>query len=271
MSTLVQSSHALTSGHGFNWREWAILTVAGIASVFASLPGLWSVLEQTAEKVGMSMPALIALQTASSLVQIGALVAIGLFFAHRIGLGAPILERWLEGEAVGNQIRAILLPAISLGTLAAIAIIMSDRLVFRPFLPNFSTVSTEVSGWQGFLAAFYGGIMEELQTRLVYVSVLAWLFGKVSHTSAGTPSRGAFWAAIGIAAIIFGLGHLPAASLSVAITPLVVLRAIVLNGIGGVLFGVMYWKRGLEAAMLTHFSSDIVLRVLLPLLTSLLA
>jgi len=50
------------------------------------------------------MPALLALQTASSLVLIALLVAIGLFFGHRIGLGAPILERWLRGEAVGNQI-----------------------------------------------------------------------------------------------------------------------------------------------------------------------
>jgi membrane protease YdiL (CAAX protease family) len=37
-----------------------------------------------------------------------------------------------------------------------------------------------------------------------------------------------------------------------------------LNGIGGVVFGWLYWKKGLESAMIAHFSADIVLHVLLP-------
>ena len=53
--------------------------------------------------VARSMPALLALQSALSVVLIALLVAIGLFFVHRIGLGAPILERWLKGEAVGTR------------------------------------------------------------------------------------------------------------------------------------------------------------------------
>ncbi len=101
--------------------------------------------------------------------------------------------------------------------------------------------------------------------RLLLVSTLAWLFSKLSHTADGTPTRGAVWVAISAAAVVFGLGHLPATSLTMAITPLVVTREIVLNGIMGVVFGAMYWKRGLEAAMLTHFSADIVLHFLLPM------
>jgi membrane protease YdiL (CAAX protease family) len=51
------------------------------------------------------------------------------------------------------------------------------------------------------------------------------------------------------------------------ITPIVVIRAIVLNGILGILYGWLYWHRGLESAMITHFSTDIMLHVLLPSLT----
>ena len=51
----------------------------------------------------------------------------------------------------------------------------------------------------------------------------------------------------------------------IPLTPLVITRAILLNGIGGVVFGWLYWKRGLEAAMIAHFSADIVLHVLLAL------
>ena len=62
-----------------------------------------------------------------------------------------------------------------------------------------------------------------------------------------------------------GLGHLPATSVVVPLTPLVITRAVVLNGLLGIAFGWLYWKRGLEAAIISHFSADIVLHVLLAL------
>jgi membrane protease YdiL (CAAX protease family) len=45
-----------------------------------------------------------------------------------------------------------------------------------------------------------------------------------------------------------------------------VLRAIVLNGIGGLVFGWLYWKKGLEYAIAAHFIADIVLLAILPAL-----
>ncbi len=44
-----------------------------------------------------------------------------------------------------------------------------------------------------------------------------------------------------------------------------VTRASVLNGIPGLAFGWLYWKRGLESAMVAHFSADILLHVIWPL------
>jgi hypothetical protein len=35
-----------------------------------------------------------------------------------------------------------------------------------------------------------------------------------------------------------------------------------LNGVLGVAFGRLYWKKGLESAMIAHFSADIVLHVI---------
>jgi membrane protease YdiL (CAAX protease family) len=70
------------------------------------------------------------------------------------------------------------------------------------------------------------------------------------------------WIANILAAIVFGLGHLPAASLILPLTTLVVIRIILLNSIGGIIFGWLYQTRGLESAMLTHFSTDIVLHVI---------
>ena len=76
-----------------------------------------------------------------------------------------------------------------------------------------------------------------------------------------------YWAAIVVAALLFGAGHLPAASKIWGLEAIVVLRTLLLNGIAGVVFGWLYWKRGLEMAMLSHFSADIVLHVIAPLLS----
>jgi membrane protease YdiL (CAAX protease family) len=98
--------------------------------------------------------------------------------------------------------------------------------------------------------------------RLFLLSLLAFLGKFVSRTAEGHPTQTVLWVANIIVAIIFGLGHLPITSTVVAITPLVIARAIVLNGLGGLVFGYLYFKRGLESAMLSHFSADIVLHVI---------
>ena len=51
--------------------------------------------------------------------------------------------------------------------------------------------------------------------------------------------------------------------------PTVVVRTIALNAIAGIAFGWLFWKHGLEMAMLAHFSADIVLHVVAPLAGSL--
>lgn len=92
----------------------------------------------------------------------------------------------------------------------------------------------------------------------------------MSRTNSGQPTSAVFWLAIILAAIVFGLGHLPAtAALGLPLNGLIVTRAIVLNGIPGLAFGWFYWKRGLESAMVAHFSADIILHVILPLFSGL--
>ena len=75
------------------------------------------------------------------------------------------------------------------------------------------------------------------------------------------PTSGAFWIAIVVVAVVFGLGHLPATSAVTPLTPTVVSRALVLNGIAGIAFGYLYWRHGLEAAMIGHMSAHLVMQI----------
>jgi membrane protease YdiL (CAAX protease family) len=63
--------------------------------------------------------------------------------------------------------------------------------------------------------------------------------------------------------IIFGLGHLPATSASTPFSRLILVRAVLLNRIYGTRFGYLYWKRGLESSMMSHFTSDLLVHVIL--------
>ena len=194
--------------------------------------------------------------------------------ANRIGLGAPILEGLFARDPslkVSERIKQFIAPAIVLGVVASLLIIALDVFVFAPALKAELGIAASALGaqaniqpaaWQGFLAAFYGGIDEEVLLRLFLMTLLAWLGKFVSHTAEGRPTLVVLWIANILAAILFGLGHLPTTAMLIPLTPLVIARAIVLNGVAGLAFGYLYWKHGLESAMLSHFSADIVLHVL---------
>ena len=106
------------------------------------------------------------------------------------------------------------------------------------------------------------GLDEELLLRLFVMSFLAWLGHFVSKTPDGKPTLAVLWIANILAAVLFGLGHLPATAALVPLTSVVVLRAVILNGVIGIACGYLYFTRGLESAMLSHFSADLILHVL---------
>jgi membrane protease YdiL (CAAX protease family) len=131
---------------------------------------------------------------------------------------------------------------------------------------NVAQASINPPAWQGFLASFYGGINEEIMLRLFLMTLIVWVFYKIKKTKDGKPTKISMWLAIILAAVIFGAGHLPALMSITTITPLLIIRTIALNALGGIIFGWLYWKKGLESAMISHFSADIVLHVIVPLL-----
>ncbi|HSO12434.1 MAG TPA: CPBP family glutamic-type intramembrane protease [Anaerolineales bacterium] len=258
----------------FNWKIFFILWIAAIFGVIAIIPyslALQSGILQTME-LPIPLPTLIVIQIIQNALMFGVLAAAGLFFANRAGLGVPILEAKLNGEEVADKVRAILPISVLFGVIASLLIIGLDAFVFQAaLLREFGgkvkdiAQTAQPAAWKGFFASFYGGIVEEILLRLFLMSLLAWIGSFISKTAEGKPTGMVFWTANILAAIFFGLGHLPATATVMPLSPLIVTRAVVLNGVAGIFFGYLYWKRGLESAMISHFSADIVLHVLLAL------
>jgi membrane protease YdiL (CAAX protease family) len=249
----------------FDWRLFLILWIASIFGVAAIIPYSITLSGRAAQYIAWEQ--VLPLQMLSNAILFAIATAVGLFAADRAGLGVPILKGWLVGEKVGDRLKAIILPAVVLGVLASVAIAMLDTFVFAPsvLMPSTGPTIESPPAWQGFLASFYGGINEEILMRLFLFSLLAWPLTLFGRTQQGQPRTWALWLVNIVVAVLFGLGHLPATMALIPLTPMVIARAIVLNGIAGLAFGYLYWTRGLESAMLSHFSADIVLHVLLAL------
>lgn len=256
-----------------NWKIFFILWAAFAFGMLAITPYSLALQQNALDNIKTPIPlaVLIPIQLISQILLFGIFIALGLFFANRIGLGAPILEAKLRGESVTKKVYALLPISITLGVVAALLIIGLEVIVFQPALlqqlgdkANALNLRTaQPAAWKGFLASFYGGINEEILLRLIVMSFLAWLGKFISKTSDGKPTNAVFWIANILAAVLFGLGHLPATALLIPLTPLVIIRAVVLNGFAGIAFGWLYQTRGLESAMIAHFSADLVLHVLL--------
>ena len=250
----------------FNWKLFFIVWGAALVGAVAIIPFALTIQAPLLEATDLPLPLwqLVVLGLVQSMVLVSLAAGAGLLLAGRVGLGLPLVEAWLRKEPV--QKKALLgLPVIG-GVGAALVIVGLELAVFAPLLGGSGITFPENAQpaiWQGLLAAFYGGITEEVLVRLFLMTLLVWIGSLLTRSQPGSV---VLWIAIVLAAVAFGLGHLPAtAALGVPLNGLVITRAIVLNGVGGLLFGWLYARRGLESAVVAHYSADIMLLVVLPL------
>ncbi len=77
------------------------------------------------------------------------------------------------------------------------------------------------------------------------------------------PSSSIFWISIIVSSILFALGHWGATALAApVITPIIFIRMLLLNGIGGIIYGWLFWKKGLEVAMIAHAMTHIATTII---------
>ena len=240
-------------------RLFLILWLAGLAGVLSfQLVDLQAVIAMVPEAQGKPLPLSMAVIRLLSIVQPALLVAaavfVGLLLASRVGLSAPAAQALAERKPFLPALRPQLLPGVFGAAMAATAIIGSWFL-WKPFLsPSFVG---SVEKFNHILPPptrlLYGGIVEELLLRWGLMSFLVWAAWKGLQKGKGTPRSGFVVAAIVGSALVFGAGHLPIASMLNGGPSLSVITYVVFaNAVFGVIGGFLYWKKGLESAMVAH-------------------
>jgi membrane protease YdiL (CAAX protease family) len=207
------------------------------------------------------------------LVMAAIAVWIGLTLGPKVGLAARSVSTWPSaGPGLARRLRLLLVPSLLGGILVGIAAAVSSIWVESTLISKLSEsarraqeVAEQMPAWKPLLASFSAGVTEELLFRLGLMTLFAWLGAKVSRRR--PPAAQVFWMANFMAALLFGLIHFAnVVELDIPITYEVVLHVMLVNGIAGMVFGWLYWRRGLETAMLAHFVADVVLKVAVPMI-----
>lgn len=243
---------------GSFWRKSAPLFGLGLVGVAAVTP---LIIEQVRGLIGTKLvsapplPVIVGAALGQTTVLMGAAVAAGVALAPRLGLRSHLVEQGAKGTGVLPSLRAEL-PIAVVGGVASYALITGLDQLFKPFM---------LDAWQAMNAAvphttiasitmglFYGGIVEELLLRWGVMTLLAWVGWRIIQRGHSTPRPAIIWGANIVAAVLFGAGHLPYTATLVTLTATVIARALLLNSVGGIIFGWLYWRKSLEAAMIAH-------------------
>ncbi len=164
------------------------------------------------------------------------------------------------GDSV-SAFKPQIIPGIVGGLAGGVAIVLIAA-VSKPFLSP--EVVQRIGEFGKFLPLptrlLYGGITEELLLRWGLMTLLVWAAWRLFQKGQGRPKPAFFVGAILISSLVFGIGHLPVAFMLFPETTLALtLFVIVGNSAFGLIAGYLYWKKGLESAMLAHALTHILL------------
>lgn len=177
----------------------------------------------------------------------------GTRFAPRVGLHAPVLSAVLAGRFSRQRMRSILSPAVG-GGLLGVFILCGYSALIPPELKAMQ----QQNALPLMVRILYGGFTEEILLRWGLMTWLAWLIWRLCKGEAGVLSPFVAWTAVAISAVVFGVAHLPAANaifgeLSTPMTTYIIAG----NAAFGLIAGYLFWRRGLEAAIVAHVFAHI--------------
>ena len=143
-------------------------------------------------------------------------------------------------------------------------ILCTDLFYFRNHIPQVAVLFQGKPSFAYWMASIlYGGVIEEILLRLFVMSLIAFLAWKLFFRREAAPPTGVLIAANILAALLFAAGHLPSTlQMFGEITPMILLRCFLLNGAGGLVFGYLYRKYGIQYSMMAHAGAHIVWKVI---------
>lgn len=225
----------------------ALMGQAPPAALLASAPEL-AVLPPWAQRAVLALNPLLLMLAAS---------AVGAALAHRVGL-----RSLLAGTASGHQPLRLWAASVGWGLFVGIAVQALDRLLSPAWSEGWRSLvqaPPDMAGSRLVVGLLYGGLAEEIIARWGAMSLLAWALLRVLGPA---HARLALGLAVALSALAFGAAHLPLLAAQVELDEALLARTLLLNGLGGVVYGWLFCRHHLEAAMAAHAATHLALAAL---------
>jgi hypothetical protein len=259
----------------YPWKTFAVLAAAGILTGPAVIPyfmGLQAIAPGPQPPVAIPLLTLVLNSFLRNFVLLVPAAGLGFLVARRIGLGAPYLESRLDhGPKPAEPLSSIVWPALFWAVVTALVAFGIDAIFRYGFGVTFPApeihARIDVAWWRSGLASFWAPFAEEILDRLFLLSLVAWVGMKLFRVSnEGRGRQVALWIAIVATALFFGWYHISNEQLFATSVPTIVaVRTVLIILPVGLAFGWLYIRRGLEAAILSHFVIDIIVHVVRPI------
>jgi hypothetical protein len=253
----------------FDLKLYLLLLAAALLGTLAILPFSYTLMKQMDLPLPMIvLPIAMAVTVLIELLLSAAMIGLGL------GLGPRLDMAWMfEPESTTSQpstarrLWARFAQPLLIGMgLGAILVVVLHYVEISGANPNQAISMPDA--WDGLLASIGAGIREEIWLRLGILTFFAWIGVKLFRPGTDQKEKVStpiFWIANLLAALSFAAIHIPQAQMLMGLNVQLLIFIFVGNGVPGIVFGWLYWRRGLVAAMIAHFGLDLVLKVLMPL------
>ena len=250
----------------FTTRLFIILWLAGLAGVLSllliDLDALIKILPIPAgTEIPTFTPALKLLSLIQPAIILSVAVLVGVALASKVGLSSPVAEAAASGGDPVSAFRPQIIPGIVGGLAGGVSLVLIASIL-KPFLSP--EVLARLGEYGNVLPLptrlLSGGITEELLLRWGLMTSLVWAAWRLFQKGRGQPKPAFFVGAILVSSLLFAVGHLPVAFvLFPEPTFALIVFAIVGNSAFGLIAGYLYWKKGLESAMLAHALTHVVM------------
>jgi hypothetical protein len=230
-----------------NWRLAFVLILLAVPGCVAIA---WLVLPLLVDQESLPLPleTLQFISAAQSIVLVTLAAFLGTWLSPKVGFRAPVISAAVQGNKIASSLRPPLLPGFC-GGLSGAAIIVG----FHAFAPSALAALQEKTALPLVARVLYGGITEEVLIRWGLMTLLVWVGWRMFARASAGPSTSLVWLAIALSAVLFGVAHVPAVAMTMESVPAAIAVYIIAgNTLFGIIAGYLFWRYGLEAAILAH-------------------
>ncbi|WP_371378218.1 CPBP family intramembrane glutamic endopeptidase [Thalassotalea aquiviva] len=242
-----------------NLKPGILLFTLGVLGIVSLMPVIAQLISLQSEPLPMPLIAIQLISTVQSSVLLLIMLVLGFIFSQKVDLKAPVIFAFVESKNVLSALKPQLKPSIIGGVAGGVLILLFYALM-HPYLPAEFLSSAEQLVLPWYSKLLYGGITEELLLRWGLMSFIVWLSYRFTQPKGADIGTHNYVLAIILSALIFGIAHLPVAfALSSEITVPLISYIILGNAGFGFIAGFLFWKKGLECAILAHMVAHLTM------------